>query len=112
MRRSAVLMLVGLTACSGAEQGGPAHRVPTWKAPAQEVQPSGGATVLPESASPIGFDRMAKFPEPGWQIPRRIELAPDGARATYLMSEKGDEEMVLWSLALDTGERTVMLRAG
>jgi dipeptidyl-peptidase 4 len=110
MRKAAFFLALALSACTPPGGGGQGPHVPTWMAPPSSGAPSSGATVLPESASPITVERMAKFPEPGWQIPRRIELAPDGSRATYLMSEKGDDEMVLWSLSLKSGERSVMLR--
>lgn len=109
MRRLAVTALL-LTACAPSPRPGAAGpRLPTWAA---APRPQAGlATVLPEEASPITFERMAKFPEPGWQAPRRIEASPDGTMVTYLMSEKGDEEMALWSISLATGERKVLVRA-
>src|SRR6185503_11623673 len=49
---------------------------------------------LGPEASPITFQRIARYPEPGWQVPRSIRIAPDG-RVTFLSSESGDETMSL-----------------
>lgn len=71
------------------------------------------AIVLPESASPVSFEKIARFPEPGWQVPRLLRLSPDNKALTYLMSEteaKGDE-MALMSLDLATGKSSVLVRA-
>lgn len=74
---------------------------------------SGDAAILDEAASPVSFERISKFPEPGWQVPRAIRLSPDQQTLTYLLSEspeKGDE-MALWSMDLATGKRSVLVRA-
>lgn len=57
------------------------------------------------------FARIAKFPEPGWQVPRSASFSPDGKRLTYLLSDNGGEEMALWSFDLATQKSTVILRA-
>ncbi|MBL9025931.1 MAG: alpha/beta fold hydrolase [Myxococcales bacterium] len=110
MGRFAASALVCLVACSpppGLRTEGP--RLPTWTPVPGETP--GAASILPEDASPITFERMAKFPEPGWQAPRRLEASPDGALVTYLMSERGDDEMALWAVSLATGERKVLVRS-
>ena len=62
-------------------------------------------------ASPITFTRMASYPEPGWNVPRRVEHAPGGAQITYLASESGDETMSLFALDTTSGKSEVLLRA-
>ena len=79
-------------------------------APAEEVA-SNQAELLPAAASKVGFADMAKFPEPGWQIPRSMGFSPDETRFTYLFSESGSDEMSLFSVDLSTGQRQVLLRA-
>ncbi len=110
--QSAALRLVGgsalLFACSA---GGPGLPVTTHDPPRRGLSAPATTDILPESASPISFARMAKFPEPGWSVPRKVAFAPDGASVTYLASERGDDEMALFSLDLATGARAVLLRA-
>jgi dipeptidyl-peptidase 4 len=69
------------------------------------------ATVLPTSASEVDFDAMARFPEPGWGIPRQAVFSPSGKHLSFLASETGSEEMVLWAMPVDAGEARVLLRA-
>lgn len=66
---------------------------------------------LGPEASPITFERMARFPEPGWQVPRGIAFAPDGSLVTYLQSESESEEMSLYALDTRAGTSAVILRA-
>lgn len=86
-------------------------------APAAKVAAPRAAPPLPArvvvrgpDASPITFARMAKYPQPGWNVPRRVEHSPDGSQITFLASESGDEKMSLWSLDLKTGKSAVVLR--
>jgi dipeptidyl-peptidase-4 len=67
--------------------------------------------IAPASASPIGFTRMAKHPEPGWNVPRQAQHAPDGRMVTFLASEAGDESMSLFAFDTTTGKSDVLLRA-
>ena len=67
--------------------------------------------VAPASASRVGFSRMAKYPEPGWNVPRQAEHAPDGRTVTFLASETGDDIMSLFAFDLSTGKSDVLLRA-
>ncbi len=46
------------------------------------------------------FTDMAKYPEPGWNIPRAVKFSPDGKTLTFLMSEGGDRTMALYALDL------------
>jgi dipeptidyl-peptidase 4 len=66
---------------------------------------------LPKESSPITFERMAKYPEPGWNVPRSIQHAPDGATITFLASETGDDTMSLFAFDVGTGKASVLLRA-
>ncbi|HVH42538.1 MAG TPA: DPP IV N-terminal domain-containing protein, partial [Labilithrix sp.] len=67
--------------------------------------------VAPASASPIGFARIAKHPEPGWNVPRQPQHAPDGRTLTFLASESGNETMSLFAFDRTTGKSDVLLRA-
>lgn len=76
--------------------------------------PDGDAGVvapLPKESSPITFERIARYPEPGWNVPRSIQHAPDGAAITFLASEKGDDTMSLFTFDIGTGKTSVLLRA-
>lgn len=70
--------------------------------------------VLPEGASKVPFSRMAKYPEPGWNVPRAAQHAPvlgNEKLITFLASESGDETMSLYAFDVATGKSDVMLRA-
>src|SRR5262245_9235061 len=67
---------------------------------AAEAKPRGDAerpAILPASASPITFERMSRYPEPGWQVPRLVQFSPDGKLVTFLQSEGQSEQMALWA---------------
>ena len=66
---------------------------------------------LPKESSPIGFERIAKYPEPGWNVPRGIQHSPDGTMITFLASEAGDDVMSLFAFDVATGKANVLLRA-
>ena len=68
-------------------------------------------SVLGAEASPINFDRIARFPEPGWQIPRMVGFSPDSKRITYLQSESQGAEMALFGFDLATQKAGVLVRA-
>ncbi|MEZ4441727.1 MAG: alpha/beta fold hydrolase [Polyangiaceae bacterium] len=68
-------------------------------------------TILPATDSPITFERIAAFPPPGWQIPRRVRTAPSGRWVTYLQSESGSDEMALFAFDPAAGDHRVLLRA-
>jgi len=61
-------------------------------------------------ASAITFARMAKYPEPGWNVPRLVQHSPDGKLVTFLASEQGDETMSLFALDVQAGTVDVILR--
>ena len=67
--------------------------------------------IAPASASRVGFARMARHPEPGWNVPRQTQHAPDGKTVTFLASEQGDETMSLFAFDATTGTSEVLLRA-
>lgn len=71
-------------------------------------------TVAPASGSRVPFTRMAKYPEPGWNVPRGVQHAPaTGSErlVTFLASEAGDETMSLFAFNASTGKSDVLLRA-
>lgn len=111
-----VLALVALaaSACGGAADAPRASRRPLLRdirehAPApvkiERVE------IAPASASRVGFARMAKYPEPGWNVPRQTQHAPDGKTLTFLASEAGDETMSLFAFDGATGRTELLLRA-
>src|SRR5579871_2418222 len=66
--------------------------------------------VGPASDSTFGFDRIAKFPEPGWQVPRDVQHAPDGSLVTWLESEDASKTMSLYAFDRATKKVSVLLR--
>lgn len=66
--------------------------------------------VLPPSASPIDFARMAKYPEPGWHVPRSFRFSPDGKLVTFLASESQDEQMSLFAFDRTSKKIDVLVR--
>jgi dipeptidyl-peptidase 4 len=66
--------------------------------------------VEPASTSAVRFARMAKHPEPGWNVPRQPQHAPDGKTVTFLASERGDETMSLFAFDVTTGKSDVLFR--
>ncbi len=75
------------------------------------TQPPARVAIAGPEASPITFTRMAKYPEPGWNVPRRTQHSPDGKLVTYLASESGDETMSLYAFDRGTSKSEVLLRA-
>ena len=69
-------------------------------------------SILGAEASPIDFERIARFPEPGLQIPRVVGFSPDSKRITYLQSESQGAEMALFGFDLATQKASVLVRAG
>jgi dipeptidyl-peptidase-4 len=67
--------------------------------------------ILDAGASAVDFDRIARFPEPGWQMPRAVTFSPDGKLVTYLQSESQSDEMALFAFDLATGTSRVLVRA-
>ena len=79
----------------------------THAAPPASSRPS----LLGADASPVDFERIARFPEPGWQIPRVVGFSPDSKRITYLQSESQGAEMALFGFDLATQKASVLVRA-
>ena len=67
--------------------------------------------ILPPEASPVDFERIARFPEPGWQTPRAVTFSPDGQQVTYLQSESQSDEMALHAFDIATRASHVLVRA-
>ena len=61
--------------------------------------------------APSTFERIARFPEPGWQTPRSVRYSPDGKLVTYLQSESQSDEMALFAFDLATRTSRVLVRA-
>ncbi len=78
-------------------------------APAPET--TGRPTILGPEASPVDIERIARFPEPGWQTPRSVTFSPDGKLVTYLQSESQSDEMALFAFDLATRATRVLVRA-
>jgi dipeptidyl-peptidase-4 len=97
-----------LWACASSEPFAPSAPTPP---PLERSSSAQAAGVLPPSASAVDFDAMARFPEPGWGIPRQAAFSPSGKHLSFLASENGSEEMVLWTMPVDAGAPRVLLRA-
>lgn len=102
------LLLVALTACGGAPA--PSSRSVLRQIHDRQATPA-AVSILPADASKVTFARIAKFPEPGQDLPRGFQHAPDGKTVTYLASETGDEVMSLFAFDHATGKSDVVLRA-
>ena len=99
--RPAWLLLLGAAAaCGRAGRNDPAP-----------VPPSSRVESAPAAASKITFERMARWPEPGWQVPRSIAFSPNAELVTYLQSEAGNDEMALFAFDTRSKQRRVLLRA-
>lgn len=113
-RPASLLAFVVVLGCAGAEPT-PAPP-PAATAPATTTRVATAApaprrfTVRGPEASPVGFDRMARYPEPGWQVPRAIAAGPDGL-LTYLASENGDDKMALFAFDVAAKQSRRLLRA-
>ena len=111
--RPAFVGVVLLLGCGGAPPDAkpPPHPLPApVRAPAQNGTVEHVAPLAKES-SPITFERIAKYPEPGWNVPRSIQHAPDGTTITFLASETGDDTMSLFAFDIASGKTSVLLRA-
>jgi len=88
--------------------------------PTTPISPAGSTAPAPASsrpsilgadASPVDFERISHFPEPGLQIPRVVAFSPDSKRVTYLQSETQGAEMALFGFDLETQKASVLVRA-
>jgi dipeptidyl-peptidase 4 len=107
------VFVVSVTFLSG-HLAGCGHAAPPKQNPAQPppaVRVADVVAPLPKESSPITFERIAKYPEPGWNVPRSIQHAPDGTTITFLASESGDDTMSLFAFDVPTGKTSVLLRA-
>ena len=68
-------------------------------------------SILGKDASPVDFDRISHFPEPGLQVPRGVAFSPDSKVVTYLQSETQGAEMALFGFDLATKKASVLVRA-
>lgn len=108
--QSLLLALLAGAACTP-EPPMPPTTPTTPAAEAHATSPASRPSVLGAEASPIDFERIARFPEPGWQIPRLVAFAPDSKRITYLQSESQGAEMALFGFDLATQKASVLVRA-
>src|SRR5690349_10392378 len=65
---------------------------------------SARVAILPPEASPISFEQISRFPQPGVRLPRGIQYAPNGKVITYLQAEGKDPVLTLFALDLTTRE--------
>ncbi|MHC4937369.1 MAG: DPP IV N-terminal domain-containing protein [Planctomycetota bacterium] len=63
---------------------------------------------VPATAQQLSLERV--FSRPEGRLPRRFAFSPDGKRLTYLLAREG-ELSDLWSMDLESGERTVLVKA-
>src|SRR5262245_38033865 len=83
--------VVTASACAG-PGGAPPRTAPPRAfalppAPAGLAQSAGPVAVLGPEASRVTFERMARFPDPGWQVPRSVAFAPGDRELTYLQTD-------------------------
>ncbi|MFS8068108.1 MAG: alpha/beta fold hydrolase [Byssovorax sp.] len=106
-----LLALVAGAACTPEPMMPPT--TPTSPADGSHATPPGPSrpSILGAEASPIDFERIARFPEPGLQIPRAVGFSPDSERITYLQSESQGAEMALFGFDLATQKASVLVRA-
>ncbi len=106
-------VLVVLAACGGAPPAPPPRPfVPPCAGPVAPAPPvAKHFSPLGPEASAITFARIAKFPEPGWNVPRAMAWSPDGEVVTYLASEDASEKMSLFAWDKSTKQARVLVRA-
>ncbi len=88
-----------------------AHTATMSQANAPNLEPTGRPPIAGPEASPVDFERIARFPEPGWQTPRSVTFSPDGKLVTYLQSESQSDEMALFAFDPATRSSRVLVRA-
>jgi dipeptidyl-peptidase 4 len=112
MRALFVVILLAAAASCAPSPAAPAPPSNNEAPPPKASAPPARVIVSGPDASRVSFARMAKYPEPGWNVPRHVEHSPDGKQITFLASEAGDETMSLFALDPATGKSEVLLRAG
>jgi dipeptidyl-peptidase-4 len=121
MRRLLLLATPLLLAAACAPQGeaspppvSPAGPTSTTSTPASSprspASPGRVAIAGPE-ASPITYERMARIPEPGLNLPRRVQYSPDAKLITYVQSEGATDQMALFAFDLASKSSKVLVRA-
>jgi dipeptidyl-peptidase-4 len=106
------LLLLGLPllatgACAPEATAPPPSNV-TMKNDATDLQKR--PPILGPEASAVDIERVARYPEPGWQMPRSVGYAPDGKLITYLQAEAGGDEMALFAFDPATHTSRVLVR--
>jgi len=101
------LPLLANAACA-AEAAAPPPSNVTMKHDATD--PHTRPAILGPEASAVDIERVARFPEPGWQVPRSVSYAPDGKLITYLQAESGGEEMALFAFDPASHASRVLVR--
>ncbi len=96
-----------ISTCPEVESPGGAATV----GPSSSTITSTAAPILPEGAARVSFDRLVKFPDPGWHVPRAIHFAPGGTMATFLASESQSDRMALFAVDVATGAVRVLVRS-
>src|SRR5262249_33708015 len=110
-------MACAVAACVPREDGGsamPGPRHPLLSTMAGEAKgPAGAAAPTPPrpQGRPDTLERMARYPEPGWHIPRAIAHSPDGKLVTFLQSEGDSDVMSLFAFDRATQKVQLLLRA-
>jgi dipeptidyl-peptidase-4 len=79
------------------------------KRPAAPASPDRVAIAGPEKSA-ISYERMARLPEPGLNLPRLLQYSPDGKLIAYLQSE-GSDQMSLFGFDVAAKSTKVLLRA-
>jgi dipeptidyl-peptidase 4 len=77
---------------------------------AKPSAPSSRVAILGPEASPITYERIARSPEPGLNLPRQAAYSPDGKLVTYLQSESADT-MALFAFDLASKTTRPLVRA-
>ncbi len=88
----------------------PMTQTPSAATPAASSTAANRPPILGPEASPIDFERIARFPEPGLSIPRAVAYSPDGALITFLQNESRGEHMALFAFEVATGKARVLVR--
>lgn len=115
--RASLSLAVLAAACAPAGDATPPPAAPqtTSSPPAAATEKRAGGervAILGPEASPITYDRMAKIPEPGLNLPRMGAYSPDGKLVTYLQLEPGTDAMALFALDLASKSTKLLVRAG
>lgn len=123
MQRSFVLgwsflaLSCAAAACAPAGDPAPPPAVPkTERAEPRAKEPAVGAApsrtpILGPEASPVTFEMMSRYPEPGMNLPRLLRHSPDGKLVTFLQSESQSDEMALFAFDTTSKQTRLLARA-